>query len=584
MTGDESPFDSTATRERKRMLPSVSEVVRLLAQRSGGADPAQIFRAARQVCADELMRVKDGLEAVPAEELAERAASYLAHGFPQPAPPPAAPAPPPPPVRPISLAPRPFSSDEPFAETTGALDLRWEGETREPLGAEAAEPLLPVGGGAVPFALPADEESAGAASPFELDEPPAPPPLPAPPGVVVSAAAGSLPPVPVPPTAPPEEIGEGPGEETISRLEREAASVAFASVLPGASQREAEDVTVAAPLPAPRIREEEMTVAAPLPAPLAPPTEALPPLRFGEGPETPAPAEPLPDVEAAATPPSDERSEPMPHRMPFEAEAHVAPRGGRPWLLVVGLLVLAGAAIAAYRFLGAKRPTPGPERPVVGSSDVGTGAAPATASARVETPAPPPAPATETAGAPSTGGEKLPEPAVSTAPAPTAPVAATAVAPTAVPPTRVPTTAVPTVAPTAVPTVVPTAVPTRPARQAPAPAPVAVSARPAAAGELPRQSRAAPLLSPEWSGKAPAFVLHFSSYKDRRLADADAAKLAKRFGREAFAVAVDLGEKGTYFRSVVGGFATAEEALAYREELLAQGTPNVGFVYRVSGK
>lgn len=577
MTGDESPFDSTATRERKRMLPSVSEVVRLLAQRSPGSDPAQIFRAARQVCADELMRVKDGLEAVPAEELAARAAGYLAHGFPQPAPPPAAPAPPPAP--PVSLAPRPFSPDEPFAETTGALDLQWEGEGREPLGSEPAQPLLPAGGAPVPFAVPSEE---AADSPFELDEPPAPPTLPAPPGVAALVSSAPAPPAPVPPSVPAVEPGEGPGEETISRLEREAASVAFASVLPGASHREADDVTIAAPLPAPRLHEEEVTVAAllpsPVPSPAPPPTEALPPVRFGAEERQAAPTEPLPPLEEAA-PPVLPPEEPAEERLPFEAHAGAAPRGPRPWLLAASAVLLAGAAGAAYLFLGGKAMAPGERPPAAGTSAAQTGAPPSAGPASEVAPTPSPAPATGIAGAPAAPGEALPGPGEPASAAPPAPVEATPA-----PPTPVPSTAVPTPVPTAAPVAVPTLVPTRPARQAPPPAPVAVSPKPAPAGEAPRQSRAAPLLSSEWGGKPPAFVLHFSSYRDRKLAETDAAKLSKRFGREAFAVAVDLGEKGTYFRSVVAGFATAEEALAFREELLAQGTPNVGFVYRVSGK
>lgn len=47
---------------------------------------------------------------------------------------------------------------------------------------------------------------------------------------------------------------------------------------------------------------------------------------------------------------------------------------------------------------------------------------------------------------------------------------------------------------------------------------------------------------------------------------------------------VDLGPKGLWYRSVIGDFATVEEAFTFRADLEAKNTPNMGFVYRLVGK
>jgi SPOR domain len=88
--------------------------------------------------------------------------------------------------------------------------------------------------------------------------------------------------------------------------------------------------------------------------------------------------------------------------------------------------------------------------------------------------------------------------------------------------------------------------------------------------------------SPDWSGHAPAFVVHFASYRSRDNATADAARLARDLGRPAYAVLVDLGEKGTWYRVVVGGFATAAEAREFRAGIAAAKTREVGGVYRLA--
>ncbi|MFI5198488.1 MAG: hypothetical protein ACHQJD_07710, partial [Thermoanaerobaculia bacterium] len=74
-----SPLDSGFPRDpggRKRMLPSVTDVVRELAK-TVSADPAVLFKAARSVVAEELSKVKQGLEAAPLEVLVKRARFQL---------------------------------------------------------------------------------------------------------------------------------------------------------------------------------------------------------------------------------------------------------------------------------------------------------------------------------------------------------------------------------------------------------------------------------------------------------------------------------------------------------------------------
>jgi hypothetical protein len=225
--------DLTSSRAR-RMLPSVSEVLKELTVRAP-IEPEIAFRAAREVCAEELKRIRDaGGDSAPLEDLVQRA-FLLATGanlFP----PPLAPQPlvvpryiPTPEPAAVADAAAPDGSrevEDPFSETTGAMDLRWDRDGREPFSeapiaggpsgserpgeVETAEesrrvPLLfeteptPTGLAEVPipFVLPADEETAFAE------------PEPSPPAAV----------------APEPEAAEGPGNETLTRLSREAESM-----------------------------------------------------------------------------------------------------------------------------------------------------------------------------------------------------------------------------------------------------------------------------------------------------------------------------------------------------------------------
>ena len=127
---------------------------------------------------------------------------------------------------------------------------------------------------------------------------------------------------------------------------------------------------------------------------------------------------------------------------------------------------------------------------------------------------------------------------------------------------------------------------------APVPAPTAapVAAKPAAptaktpaAGPVPK-GRAALLMTPDWAGKPAVFVIHFSSTKDRESAAKEALKLGAALGAPARAVEVDLGDKGVWYRVVVGEFPDVDAARAFRAALEEKKTPGMGFVYEMRGR
>lgn len=101
----------------------------------------------------------------------------------------------------------------------------------------------------------------------------------------------------------------------------------------------------------------------------------------------------------------------------------------------------------------------------------------------------------------------------------------------------------------------------------------------AAAGSV--APKVSDIKSPEWAGREPVFVVHFSSYRDKPGADSDAATLARRFGKQAHVVQVDLGDKGNWYRVLLGDFTTAEQAFAFRAEAEKSTTPHPGLVYRL---
>lgn len=146
-----------------------------------------------------------------------------------------------------------------------------------------------------------------------------------------------------------------------------------------------------------------------------------------------------------------------------------------------------------------------------------------------------------------------------------------------------PAGAVPAPAPTqaplaepAAPKAKPTATPgTQAAEADPVAAPVPA---PAAKGH------AALLLTPDWAGRPPVYVIHFSSHSDRETAVKEAQKLGAALHAPAQAVEVDLGEKGVWYRVVVGAFTDADAARAFHAELKAKKTPGMGFVYEMRGR
>lgn len=418
--------DLTASRVR-RMLPSVSEVLKELTARAS-IEPDVAFRAARDVCAEELKRIRDvGGESVPLEVLVERALARLPGGRAPagwPAPPPL-----PPPIQPFRPAPEPSEPagigavEDPFSETTGALDLRWDRDAREPFSeAQAAGPLAEE---AVP---PPTVELPGIPEPEEpvpapvspVDEPPG---APAGDGYVLAIPEDEASPVP-PSTGLEEEFGD----ETLTRLSREAEAMDLRSVFPPGA-----------------------------------PTASAPPA-FA--------------TRAAGAAPEDAAGEAVPP--PFEDDEDTVltiPRGGRRgagsdegprWGLVAGVAAgLVALAGLGYLLVGLWVERDAEPVPV--------------AVTRPKTPAPAtplPTAATEVPAAPAAPGPSAVSSPAAAAPAPTSPAPAAVASAAATPPA--PVAAAPAVRP------VPTAVPA----PAPPPATVAVPVRQSRDGLVVTRDRA----------------------------------------------------------------------------------------------
>ena len=207
--GGMSGEDPASSRIR-RMLPSVSEVLKELTARAP-IEPDVAFRVAREVCAEELKRIRDaGGESVPLEDLVQRAILRATRGATSPSV--VAPAPVAPPPQPRRE--EAHSVEDPFSETTGALDLRWDRDAREPF----TEPQAVV-------PLPADGLDAGGETAVEI------PVLPIPPDEGPPSAESR----PVRPAD--AEGGEAFGDETLGRLSREAESIDLREVFaPDAQQ------------------------------------------------------------------------------------------------------------------------------------------------------------------------------------------------------------------------------------------------------------------------------------------------------------------------------------------------------------
>ena len=485
-----SPLDTGFPRDpgpRKRMLPSVTDVVRELAK-AVSADPAVLFKVARSVVAEELAKVKQGFEAAPLDVLARRARLQLERdgsGIPV-----SEPEPPPMPVFPARPAPareapgspppaKPAATDDPF-DPASRSDLSWEKD-------------LPIQSDDAPFRsaiLPIPRRSRGPLEISALNEPvrdrvPAPAPLtyatetpsgpPRPPAVAPSPPAGAPPPVRHSPplTYAPE-----------SKAPAQSEPPPFEETPPGLTRENLDNLPtqVSKPFPHP-------TIASAPSIPLVPPHETA-----ESAPEMPRLAEVLED---------DTR--PAMEEFHFKAADPLPPPPARSsrrgWLVAIALVLAVGAGLAwAVREYVFKneivKPTPLVAR-------------------------------------------KKPE-------------------------------AVPVVTPM------------------PAAAPTAVAAKPAApsaksAPEVPR-GKAAVLLTPDWSGKSAVYVIHFSSTKDRESAAKEALKLGAALGAPARAVEVNLGDKGVWYRVVLGEFPDVDAARAFRADLEAKKTPGMGFVYEMRGR
>ncbi|MCC6130632.1 MAG: SPOR domain-containing protein [Acidobacteria bacterium] len=551
MSNDNS-LELTGSLARKRLLPSVSEVVRGLSAQVQ-ADPAVVFRAARQVVADELIRVKQGFEAASADVLVTRARAILEGASPD-----MTAAPPPPmmaaPERPfVSTQPLPqISSNDPFVETTGALDLRWDRDIKDPL----AEPVRPASqaapAAAAPFGLPQTPE-------FQVEATPPP---------VFEMTPLGLPESPPPPLEGP--LWPAEPQIGVDTLEREAASVSLTDVLPPV-----ETAGMGGPPPPPLsdfdspigkaevpfATKKDVTQTSPGAADLPPGWLDRDPMDTAETIKTEIP-EPEPEV---PTPP------PV-----FMASTVEEPKSRLPFILGLAAAALAGVLAVWWLFLREAPRPPVPEP--VKTAEKQPEAPPVVA----ETPAPTPA------EAPSISTPPAAAPTAAPASAPEAP-AATPGKPAEVPPTPVPVR--PTEAPKKTqPTAAPAAPPVKPVEVAPAPvstapvAPATAGATKAEPSAAVKQTRAGTLTTKDWAGKPPVFIVHFSSFKDRPSAEGDSARIGKKLGMTTRVVEVDLGEKGTWYRVVAGEFATAQEALAYRQQLEEQQTKGLGLVYKMVGQ
>jgi hypothetical protein len=517
--------------KERRILPSVSEVMKELTARSSA--PADLaFRAARQVCAEELKRVKEGKQTAPLEELVSRALKALEGSGSV--------------IKGASVQPAPAAGDDPFLETTGALDLRWGREVPEPFTEQAPQghhvsPAEPRASAPPPTEPPAPKEHpllhpSGAAPKWELEAPQASP-------LAAPAAAEkklSLPPIEPRPRI---SLAEGPGDETIDRLSREAAAISFGEVVPKPTHT---------PIPFARDGAPEGSD-----RPLA--DSGGPFAHEGSEPGTSSarPGDLIPwstpdeGEEGASNPPPEEPPEPRSgSRLPLAIGA-------------IGVVVLGGIGWLLYGLWSGKQTAP-PLPPSPGhvalQPKTSVTATPAVSSSPI---------------AIVPVGTSVPEKVVVVTPAarPTS---------TALPPPTPGKKGAPTQPPGPSPAAVATAAPVR-VPTGPAPSPAPVHAVPSAARNLP-PSRAQTVASKDWAGPDPIFSIHFGSFQDRARAEKEAARIGGAHGKPAFAAEIDLGPKGTWYRVMLGRFPTLEEAAAFRAELEAKGTPGMSFVYRIVPK
>lgn len=90
------------------------------------------------------------------------------------------------------------------------------------------------------------------------------------------------------------------------------------------------------------------------------------------------------------------------------------------------------------------------------------------------------------------------------------------------------------------------------------------------------------MVSSDWAGKAPLYMIHFSSYRRIENARTDAKRLSQELAMPAHVLSISLGSQGAWYRVMMGEFATEEAAVERRRQLEATGTPGMGLVYRVT--
>ncbi|HSB63362.1 MAG TPA: SPOR domain-containing protein, partial [Thermoanaerobaculia bacterium] len=513
------------------------------------ADPAVLFKGARSVVAEELAKVKQGFEAAPLDVLVKRARLQLERDgeatpvsdppmpvFPA-RPAPSREAPDTPPSRASGAAAKKSAPDDPFQDVASRAELNWEKEI--PIQAEDApfrSAILPIprkARGPLEISQPIDAPHKAAS---EIKTEPAPARKPHPEleldfAAPSKASAAFEPPAPKPKAAPPEPAPaafEPPAPkpkaalpESTPEIPMSRPAVASAPAIPLVNPRELE------------VPEAASRAAAPSPSVPKTPVEPLPPPsgpeRFLRAPTSPARYEP----------PVKPMTQSPPQRETLEDHDDTQP------------------AMEEFRFKAAERPAPAPVRVRKRASRTGwiavllgviaVGAA--------------------LAWAVREGVFKSEVVRKAT------PVALenSDVAPPASAPAPAPTDAPPVLGK-------PAALPPR-AVAAPAKQP---AAGPSSA-EAPK-GRAAVLLTPDWAGKPVVYVIHFSSTKDRESAAKEAQKLGAALGAPARAVEVDLGEKGIWYRVVVGEFKDVDAARAFRADLEAKKTPGMGFVYEMRGR
>ncbi len=565
MSGD-GGFGRDSGTPKRRMLPAVTDVVRELA-RTVSADPAVLFKAARAAVADELAKVKQGFESAPLDVLVRRARRQLEQeGVATPVTDAEEPGEP----RSVSIAAPPLkprkaaspSAEDPF-QSAGAADLDWEKDLHiQPDDAPFRSAILPLPGRSRAPQGIAPPERPAASPPPAATPPPSPSRLPVPDRVLApeglatersGTAARPKPPADDLPlfSSPTLELSSPlapappPSPAPVPRAPRAAA--------PSVPERPAFAEVPAYPPPEPPAPLEASAPTFELPdtafEPAAPPPE--PEVRVFE--EAAAAFEPPAQTfEPPAPPlesPAEELEPPSPGYGPSSRrlESRVRSMSEMPPLshLVGDVTEPVEPAMEEFAFKAAEKASPPKKsgkggwlaavavvlvfaaglfwavRTFLGGDVVRKVEAPAPAPRRREPAAPPPAAA--------------PVPVQVEAPAPANGAPAKAA----------------------------------PAAKASAPVP---------------KGRAALLLTPDWAGKAPVFVVHFSSSKDRPSAEREAKKLAQELGKPARAVEVDLGDKGIWYRAVVGEFASVDEARAYRADLEAKKTPGLGFVYEMRGR